>query len=69
MFSLIAAFYYLRIVKVMWFDEPTDSSAIVAHGDMKFVLSLNGLAIVLLGVLPGPLLAMCLKAMQATLAT
>ena len=36
---------------------------------MKFVLSVNGLAIVVLGILPGPLLAMCLKAMQATLAT
>ncbi|MEV4781225.1 NADH-quinone oxidoreductase subunit NuoN [Burkholderia sp. LMU1-1-1.1] len=69
MFSLIGAFYYLRIVKLMWFDEPTDSSPIVAHGDMKFVLSVNGLAIVVLGILPEPLLAMCMKAMQATLAT
>ncbi|USX28747.1 NADH-quinone oxidoreductase subunit NuoN [Oxalobacteraceae bacterium OTU3CINTB1] len=69
MFSLIGAFYYLRIVKLMWFDEPTDTAPIVAHGDMKFVLSLNGLAIVVLGILPGPLLAMCVKAMQATLAT
>jgi NADH-quinone oxidoreductase subunit N len=69
MFSLIGAFYYLRIVKLMWFDEPTDTAPIVAHGDMKLVLSLNGLAIVALGILPGPLLAMCMKAMQATLAT
>ena len=69
MFSLIAAFYYLRIVKVMWFDEPTDSSAIVAHGDMKFVLSLNGILIVALGLRPGPLLDACLAAIKATLAT
>jgi len=69
MFSLIGAFYYLRVVKMMWFDEPVDNSPIVAKGDMTFVLSLNGIAIVLMGVLPGPLLAACLKAMQVTLAT
>ena len=69
MFSLIGAFYYLRVIKTMWFDEPTDTAPIVAHGDTKFVLSLNGLGIVALGVLPGPLLAACLTAIKATLAT
>jgi NADH-quinone oxidoreductase subunit N len=69
MFSLIGAFYYLRIVKVMWFDEPTDNSPLVGKADMTFVLSLNGIAIVVLGILPGPLLAACLKAIQVTLAT
>jgi NADH-quinone oxidoreductase subunit N len=69
MFSLIGAFYYLRVIKTMWFDEPTDDAPIVAHGDTKFVLSLNGLGIVALGVLPGPLLAACLTAIKATLAT
>jgi NADH-quinone oxidoreductase subunit N len=69
MFSLIGAFYYLRVIKTMWFDEPTDETPIVANGDTKFVLSLNGLAIVALGVLPGPLLAACLVAIKATLAT
>jgi NADH-quinone oxidoreductase subunit N len=68
MFSLIGAFYYLRVVKTMWFDEPTDSAAIVAPADMKFVLSLNGAAILLLGALPGPLLATCFSVMHATLA-
>jgi NADH-quinone oxidoreductase subunit N len=69
MFSLIGAFYYLRVIKTMWFDEPTDDAPIVANGDTKFVLSLNGVGIVLLGVLPGPLLAACLTAIKATLAT
>jgi len=69
MFSLIGAFYYLRVIKTMWFDEPTDDAPIVAHGDTKFVLSLNGLGIVALGILPGPLLAACLTAIKATLAT
>src|SRR5471032_2887466 len=69
MFSLIAAFYYLRVVKMMWFDEPTDTAPIVVKGDMSFVLSLNGVAIVLMGLLPGPLLSACLKAITLTLNT
>ncbi|MYN15571.1 NADH-quinone oxidoreductase subunit NuoN [Rugamonas sp. FT107W] len=69
MFSLIGAFYYLRVVKMMWFDEPADNSPIVVKGDMSFALSLNGIAIIALGVLPGPLLAACLKAMTLTLNT
>ncbi|MRW88957.1 NADH-quinone oxidoreductase subunit NuoN [Duganella sp. FT80W] len=68
MFSLIGAFYYLRVIKTMWFDEPTDSTEIVAPADMKLVLSLNGAAILLLGAMPGPLLATCLSVMHATLA-
>jgi NADH-quinone oxidoreductase subunit N len=52
----------------MWFDEPTDSTQIVAPADMKLVLSLNGVAILLLGAMPGPLLATCLSVMHATLA-
>ena len=67
MFSLIGAFYYLRVVKMMWFDEPLDNSPLLVNGDMRFVLSLNGAAIVLLGLLPGPLLGACLTAMSKTL--
>lgn len=69
MFSLIGAYYYLRIVKTMWFDEPVDSAPLDAPADMKVVLSLNGVAILALGVLPGPLLAVCAAAMKVTLAT
>jgi NADH-quinone oxidoreductase subunit N len=67
LFSLIGAFYYLRVVKVMYFDEPTDTSAIVAPFDMRVALSVNGVAIVLLGVVPGGLLTACLHAMTKTL--
>ncbi len=69
MFSLIGAYYYLRIVKTMWFDEPVDSAPLDAPADMKLVLSLNGVAILALGVLPGPLLAVCAAAMKVTLTT
>lgn len=68
LFSLIGAYYYLRVVKTIWFDEPVDSSAIVAPGDMKVILSVNGIAVLLLGALPGPLLATCLAVIHATLA-
>jgi NADH-quinone oxidoreductase subunit N len=68
MFSLIGAFYYLRIVKTIWFDDAADTSAIHTPGDMRVVMSLNGIAIVALGIVPGGLLAVCYTAMQATLA-
>ncbi|WP_187271443.1 NADH-quinone oxidoreductase subunit NuoN [Massilia arenae] len=68
MFSLIGAFYYLRIVKTIWFDEAVDTAAISTPTDMRVIMSLNGVAIVVLGVVPGGLLAICYSAMQATLA-
>jgi len=68
MFSLIGAFYYLRIVKTIWFDEAADTSAISTPLDMRIIMSLNGVAIVVMGVIPGSLLAVCYTAMQATLA-
>ena len=46
--SLVGAFYYLRIVKLMYFDEPVDSAPIVARGDTRVLLSANGLALLLL---------------------
>nr|WP_081933781.1 NADH-quinone oxidoreductase subunit NuoN [Massilia sp. 9096] len=67
MASLVGAFYYLRVVKTIWFDDATDVSPISAPMDMRVVLSLNGILVVLLGVLPGSLLAGCLNAMKATL--
>ncbi|OON64552.1 NADH-quinone oxidoreductase subunit N [Massilia sp. KIM] len=68
LFSLIGAFYYLRIVKTIWFDDAADTAPIHTPGDMRAVLSLNGLAVVALGVVPGWLLAVCYTTMQATLA-
>ncbi|MDP4302141.1 NADH-quinone oxidoreductase subunit NuoN [Leptothrix discophora] len=65
MMSLIGAFYYLRVVKVMYFDEATDASAIQAPAQARAVLSLNGAAVLVLGVLPGGLMAMCAYAIKA----
>jgi NADH-quinone oxidoreductase subunit N len=62
--SVIGAFYYLRIVKVMYFDAPTDTSPIVAPVEMRAVLSLNALAILVLGLMPGALMTACLNAIQ-----
>jgi NADH-quinone oxidoreductase subunit N len=63
-FSVIGAYYYLRIVKLMYFDEPDDVIALRGSREMQLVLSLNGLAILLLGLVPGALMAVCLRAME-----
>ncbi|HEX7966252.1 MAG TPA: NADH-quinone oxidoreductase subunit NuoN [Gammaproteobacteria bacterium] len=61
-FSIISAFYYLRVVKLMYFDRaPANSRSVQAEFDLRWLLSGNGLAILLLGVLPGPLLALCAR--------
>ena len=67
LFSLIGAFYYLRVVKLMYFDEPLQAAPIEAPGDMRMALSLNGLGILALGILPGPLMSVCLIAVQSSL--
>ncbi len=67
LFSLIGAYYYLRIVKLMYFDEPIQSAAIEASADMRMALSVNGLAILVLGILPGPLMSLCSIAISASL--
>lgn len=67
--SLVGAFYYIRVVKVMYFDEPTDRAPIVAGGDVRALLSVNGVAIVLFGILPGGLMALCSQAILKALAT
>jgi NADH-quinone oxidoreductase subunit N len=59
LFSLIGAFYYLRIVKLMYFDAPTDLSPLAPSASMRWVLSLNGIAMLALGILPGGLMALC----------
>ncbi|MGR6807038.1 NADH-quinone oxidoreductase subunit NuoN [Sphaerotilus natans] len=66
--SLIGAFYYIRVVKVMYFDEPKDSSAIVVAGGPRTVLSLNGAAVLLLGIIPGGLMTLCSQAIVKSLA-
>jgi NADH-quinone oxidoreductase subunit N len=67
--SLIGAFYYLRIVKVMYFDEPTDTAAIETPPHARAVLSLNGAAVLVFGLLPGGLMTMCAQAIVKALAS
>jgi len=69
MMSLIGAFYYLRIVKVMYFDAPISATTVSAGSDVRVVLTLNGALILILGILPGGLMALCAKAIVTTLGT
>ena len=67
--SLIGAFYYLRIVKVMYFDAPPVSAPPVSSpGDVRIVLALNGALILGLGILPSGLMNLCARAIASTLA-
>jgi NADH-quinone oxidoreductase subunit N len=66
--SLIGAFYYLRLVKVMYFDAPVQTAAIEAGLDVRAVLSVNGALVLLLGILPGGLMALCAQAIAVLLA-
>lgn len=67
LFSLIGAFYYLRVVKLMYFDAPTDTHPLRAHADVRALMSVNGLAVLGLGLMPGVLLAVCQRAIQLSL--
>jgi NADH-quinone oxidoreductase subunit N len=59
--SVVGAFYYLRVVKLMYFDEPTDMSTVQAGGTVRTVLSLNGLAVLALGIFPSILIDVCAR--------
>jgi len=65
--SLVGAFYYLRVVKVMYFDVPTQTAAISAPFELRAVLSVNGLMLLVLGLFPGALLALCAQAIASLL--
>src|SRR6266567_466741 len=62
--SLIGAFYYLRVVKLMYFDEPVDIAPIAARGDTRILLSVNGLALLMLGIFPQNLMGWCVLALR-----
>ena len=64
LFSVVGAFFYLRIVKLMYFDEPTETAAIGGSLLMRTVLSANALLVFGLGVIPGTLLQICQRALQ-----
>ncbi len=65
--SVIGAYYYLRIVKLMYFDAPEDQSPISAQPDARVLMSMNGLAVLALGILPQPLMALCAYSIQRSL--
>ncbi|MDR7294790.1 NADH-quinone oxidoreductase subunit N [Pelomonas aquatica] len=67
--SLVGAFYYLRVVKVMFFDAPTDTAPLAAPADVRFVMTLNGAAVLVFGLLPGGLLELCKVAIRQALTT
>lgn len=68
LFSLIGAFYYLRVVKVAYFDEPEQEQSIESRGPIiDGVISINGLLILVLGILPGGIMAVCISVIKNSL--
>lgn len=59
LFSIIGAFYYLRIIKLMYFDNATESEPIECATDLRWVFSINAGLILLIGLMPDSLLALC----------
>ncbi len=66
--SLVGAFYYLRVVKVMYFDAAPERVAVSAPQEVRVTLAINGALVVALGVMPGGLLTLCKDAIVRTLA-
>ena len=64
--SLVGAYYYLRVVKVMYFDDPVDDTPIEGGMDLKVVLSANGIAIAVLGLMPAQLIEGCVNALASS---
>ena len=67
LFSLIGAFYYLRVVKIMYFDAPVDDTPLQACGSMKLLVSLNGIAVAAFGLMPQMLMSLCAYALLRSL--
>jgi NADH-quinone oxidoreductase subunit N len=58
-FSIIGAFYYIRVIKLMYFDESETEAPLAVSADMQIAISLNGLLVLALGLFPGGLLSLC----------
>ncbi len=67
MFSLIGAFYYLRVIKLMYFDAPESHAPISVGSDTGLLISLNGLGVLFLGLMPGTLMSICAVSVQQSL--
>jgi len=65
--AVIGAFYYLRVIKLMYFDEPEDNSPIAAPLDMRVILSINALALLAIGIMPQGLMTVCFYAISRSL--
>jgi NADH-quinone oxidoreductase subunit N len=65
--SLIGAFYYLRVVKTMYFEEPIATELIEGKGFAKIILTMNASIILLAGIFPEFLTTICLNAMRSSL--
>ena len=61
-FSVVGAFYYLRVIKYMFFDEPAETQPVLAAFDVQLGLTINGAAIILFGLFPGLIMAACAAA-------
>ena len=59
LFSVVGLFYYLRVVRLMYFDSPEEKAPVSSLADMRVVVSVNALAILALGIYPGALLRLC----------
>jgi NADH-quinone oxidoreductase subunit N len=67
--SLVGAYYYLRIVKVMYFDEPARSESLLRGRGVGALLAINGAAVLVFGLLPGGLMNLCRDAIVKALAS
>jgi NADH-quinone oxidoreductase subunit N len=65
--SVVGAFYYLRIVKIMYMDSPAPALSIAPRADVRWVLSATAVITLALGVFPSPLLDLCVRAITASM--
>jgi NADH-quinone oxidoreductase subunit N len=66
LFSLIGAFYYLRLIRLMYFEAPVDTAPIEPRADFRVVMSLNGLAMLVFGIFPESLMWLCNYSIQTS---
>ena len=64
LFSVVGAFYYLRVVKFMYFDRADDDTPLAANTDMRAAMSVNGLIVLALGIYPSALMTLCAAVMS-----
>ncbi len=62
LFAIVGCFYYIRVIKTMYFEEPLITTAVKYPRDMQFAISINGIAVLVLGIVPGALFQLCQSA-------